>query len=64
MNNNKSLFILNQILQPKALHLLKYSQNFVTNRPYLKEDLNTVYCVVFCILMDCKHSLMFFIALQ
>ena len=36
---------------------------FVTNRPYLKENLNIVYCIVFCILMDCKHSLVYFNAL-
>ena len=29
-------------LQSKAVSLLKYSSTFVTNRPYLKENLKTV----------------------
>ena len=38
--------------------------DFVTNRPYLKENVNAVYSIVFCILMACKHSLMYFNALK
>ena len=37
----------------KLLSLLKYLQTFVINRPYLKENLNTVYCIIF---MHFKHS--------
>ena len=42
--------------QPKAVSLLKYSKPSVTNIPYLKENSNTVYTIVLCILMDCKYS--------
>ena len=45
--------------QSKAVSLLKNSSTFVTNKPYLKEILNTVCCIVFCILKHCKHSLMY-----
>ena len=57
------LFILNPIYGEKAVSLLKNSKTFVTSRPYFKENLNIVYGIVFCILMDCKHSLMQFNAL-
>ena len=48
-DSNKSLFILNQVHSQK---LEAY---------YLKENLNTVYCMVFHILMDCKLSLSAFL---
>ena len=48
-DSNKGLFILNQIHSQK-LHGY-----------YLKENLNTVYCIVFRILMDCKLSLSAFV---
>ena len=45
----------------EGLYLLKNSKTFATNRPYLKkEKLNTAYCTGFCILMDCKRSLLYF----
>ena len=43
--------------------LSKYSQMFVTNRPSLKRNTNTVYFIVFFILIDFKHSFMYFNAL-
>ena len=48
-DSRKGLFIqsnsnLQSNLQSKAVSLLKYSQTFVTSRPYLTEILNTVYC--------------------
>ena len=33
---------------------------FINYRPYLKENFNIVYCIVFCILMDYKHNSMHF----
>ena len=59
-DNNKSFVHTKSNLQSKAVSLSKYSWTFNINRPYLNENLNTVYCIVFCILMDCKHSLMYF----
>ena len=37
--------------------------NFVTNRPYLKENLKAVYCIVFSIFVDRKHISLYFNAL-
>ena len=47
-------------IQTKSIKLSKAVRLFiifVTNRPFLKENLNTVHCTVFSILMDCKHNL-------
>ena len=35
-------------LQSKTVSLLKYSWTVVTNKPYLKGNLSTVYFIVFC----------------
>ena len=40
----------------RSYNLLKYLQIFVANRSGLKENLNTVYCIVCFILMHCKHN--------
>ena len=39
----------------KSCNFIKVFIDFCYKRPYLKEKLNTAYCI----LIDCKHSLMY-----